>query len=58
MIEFINAFGNTGGGRTRSFWDYRIGHILPAISRDNVGTLKPEDLLGAVSLFDSKFEAE
>jgi len=30
---------------------------LPAINRENVGTLKPADLLGAVSLFQGKYEA-
>jgi hypothetical protein len=31
--------------------------MLPGITPDNVGTLKPTDLLGALNLFDSKYEA-
>jgi hypothetical protein len=31
---------------------------LPAIHPGNVGMLKPEDLLGAIGLFNGKYEAE
>jgi hypothetical protein len=31
---------------------------LPSITRDNIGTLRPSDLLGAVGLFQGKYEAE
>jgi hypothetical protein len=31
---------------------------LPSITRDNIGKLKPTDLLGAISLFQGKYESE
>jgi len=30
---------------------------LPAIHHGNIGRLKPTDLLGAISLFEGKYEA-
>jgi hypothetical protein len=56
--RFARFDGDHGRGRPpREYWSWEIGHILPAISPQNVGTLRASDLLNASILFDAKYRS-
>ncbi len=54
---FAERFGRRGRP-AREYWTYEVGHILPSITRENIGTLRASDLMGAVRLFDGKYRPE
>ncbi len=56
-LEFADRFGRRGK-RPRSYWSYEIGHILPAITPQNIGIISATDLLGAAKVFDSLYRPE
>lgn len=55
-MEFADRFVRRGRS-PRLYYSYEIGHVLPAITPENIGTLRAVDLMGAAKLFDAKYRA-
>ncbi len=54
---FVEHFDATGR-EPREYWDFRIGHVLPGIGPDDVGSLRPVELMDALLFFNARYLEE